>query len=131
MAFVCDTIDLCVAVAKSGGVGALAGSLLPPPVLKERLKAIKAATDGPFHVNFLTLFPPRVSEIPKDRSEMPSIGKTIFAGQEKEVKPFDSLVVVPETTGSLDQMRLLAGQGVGLIRSIEPAADIIAELIAM
>jgi len=57
MAFVCDKPDLCVAVCEAGGIGSITGSLLSPEQLDERLKIIKATTDTPFHVNFLTCYP--------------------------------------------------------------------------
>lgn len=67
----------------------------------------------------------RLDEIPHDRRHLPSIGTTMFAEQERPVKPFDSFSPVPETTGDFDQMPVLAGQGVGLIKDILPAADVV------
>ena len=57
MGMICDEVGLGVAVAKSGAIGAIAGSLLSPPVLKQRISEMRAATDGVFHINFLSLFP--------------------------------------------------------------------------
>lgn len=57
MAFVCDKAPLCAAVARAGGVGALAGSLLPPEVLRATIREVRAETDAPFHVNLLTVYP--------------------------------------------------------------------------
>lgn len=303
MAFVCDTSDLAVAVSRAGGVGCLAGTLLSPPTLAARIDEIKAATDGLFHVNFLTPFPhgeqvavcieagvpivsfhwgfPSVSTVSRlhaagtsvwaqvgsvegavladnngadciiaqgseagghnyaslpltsflpavrdalrdevlllgaggisdgrtaaavfaagadglwvgtrmvatpeanahsehkkrlveargedtvltsvygpempgfnpirvvrnattdkwgsqidqlltDRSGLPSIGTTIFAEQERDVKPFDSFSPVPETTGDFDQMPIMSGQGVGLITDITPADEVISTMM--
>lgn len=53
------------------------------------------------------------------------IGKTSLFGQEMELKRFTSFVPMPTTEGSLEEMPLLAGQGVGLIQSIEPAEKIV------
>ena len=71
----------------------------------------------------------RVDEIPKDRSNMKAIGHTVFAGLDKIAKPFDSLISVPETTGDFDQMPMLAGQGVSLVNSIEPAGQVISDIM--
>jgi len=298
MGFVCDKVDLCIAVSKAGGVGALSASLLSPMDLREKIRQVKAATSNPFHINFLTLFPHdeqlkvcieekvpavsfhfglpsqvevtslqsagvaiwtqigsvddakearvlgvdaivvqggeagghtydgmpisallpavrdavddtllfaaggiadgrtaaaalaagadaiwvgtlmvatteanahqeykrklveaegeqtivtgvygpensrfnpmrvlenetintwqnRVQDIPKDRSHLEPIGSTLFAGQKIPVKPFDTLVLVPETTGDLSQMPMLAGQGVGLVKDIQPTETVI------
>ena len=302
MAMVCDEADLGIAVARGGAVGAIAGTLLAPPILKQRISELRAATDGVFHINFLSLFPhdaqlqvcieekvpvvsfhfgipdtkvvrrlqnagisvwvqvgsvedarkahlsgadaliaqgneagghtyagmplmalipavrdvarekiliaaggiadgrgvaaalaagadgvmlgtrlvatteanahkaykrrlvnatgedtvithvygpefpafnpmrvirndtiseweKRIDELPHDRSHLESIGKTMFAGQEKEVKPFDSIIPVRETTGDFEQMPMLAGQGVGLVENIEPAQEILEKIM--
>lgn len=302
MAFVCDTPDLCIATTKTGGIGALAGSLLSPDGLARAIDTIRAATSGPFHVNFLAIFPhdPHISviiekkvpivsfhwglpspenlarlkaagvsvwaqigsaqaardavaagcdaivaqgneagghnygglplmalvplvrdavgqdvlvlaaggiadgrgmaaalclgadavwvgtrmvatvesnahpefrarlvaasgentvltgvygpeapsfnpmrllrnptidawqgreaELPVDRSQMPTIGQTQFAGQMVPVRPFDAIVTVPETQGDFDQMPMLAGQGVGLITAVLSAAEVITSI---
>ena len=302
MGMVCDTTELGIAVARAGGVGAIAGSLLSPAVLRKRIAEIRAATDKPFHINFLSVFPhepqvqvcieqkvpivsfhfgvpgaeivkrlqaanisvwvqvgsvadakkasdagadgiiaqgneagghtfvgmpllallpairdviadklllgaggiadgrttaaalasgadgvwvgtrlvatteanahpeykrrlveahgedtiithvygpefpafnpmrvinndtvttwqDRVNELPKDRSQYKSIGRTLFAGQEQDVKPFDSIIPVRETTGDFEQMPMLAGQGVGLVNNIEPAQVVVEKLM--
>ena len=71
----------------------------------------------------------RIAELPHDRSHLETIGRTLFAGQEKEVKPFDSIIPVRDTTGDFEQMPMLAGQGVGLVKKIEPAGDIIENML--
>ena len=303
MAFICDTADLGIAVCQAGGVGALAGSLLSPPVLKARIREIRAATTNPFHVNLLAAFPyddqvsvcieegvpivsfhwglpekaavkrlhsagikiwaqigsieqaraaldlgmdgivvqgseagghnygalplqsilprvrdavgddmtllaaggiadgrtaaaafalgadaiwvgtrmvatteanahpeykeqlisatgegtvltsvfgpeapafnpmrvlrsdiidtwqDRVDELPTERSDLKPIGTTIFAGQLQEVKLYDSILPVPETTGDILKMPLLSGQGVGLIDRIEPAGEVLMRMM--
>lgn len=57
MAFICETPPLAIATIRGGGVGALAGSLMSPEALGEAIEAVRAAADGPLHVNFLTIFP--------------------------------------------------------------------------
>ena len=71
----------------------------------------------------------RIDELPHDRTHLESIGKTLFAGQEKEVKPFDSIIPVRETTGDFEQMPMLAGQGVGLVDEIEAAGVVIERIM--
>jgi NAD(P)H-dependent flavin oxidoreductase YrpB (nitropropane dioxygenase family) len=54
MAFVGMTPDLAVAVCEAGGLGALGVGLMPPPALKTTIDGVRAGTDRPFNVNFVT-----------------------------------------------------------------------------
>jgi NAD(P)H-dependent flavin oxidoreductase YrpB (nitropropane dioxygenase family) len=56
MAFAGMTPDLAIAVCKAGGIGALGAGLTPPQLLREYIRTIRAATDAPFNVNFITCF---------------------------------------------------------------------------
>jgi len=56
MAFAGMTPDLTIAVCKAGGIGALGVGFTPPELLREYIRAIRAATDAPFNVNFITCF---------------------------------------------------------------------------
>lgn len=51
------TPELVAAVSEAGGLGMLAGTRLAPSELREAIRAVRAATDRPFGVNFL-LAPP-------------------------------------------------------------------------
>jgi len=53
------------------------------------------------------------------------VGKTSMFGQKMELKRFTSFVPMPTTEGDLEEMPLLAGQGVGLIHNIMPAEEIV------
>jgi NAD(P)H-dependent flavin oxidoreductase YrpB (nitropropane dioxygenase family) len=55
MAFVGTTPDLAIAMYKAGGVGSLAVGPLPAAAVRGLIKAVKAATDGPLNVNFITI----------------------------------------------------------------------------
>jgi len=55
MAFVGTAPDLAIAVCKAGGLGSLAVGPLPAQAVRNLIKAVKAATDGPLNVNFITL----------------------------------------------------------------------------
>jgi NAD(P)H-dependent flavin oxidoreductase YrpB (nitropropane dioxygenase family) len=69
----------------------------------------------------------RVAEIPADTSGLPVIGHTDLGGQHVEMHRFSNLVPMrSHTVGELEEMALLAGQGVGLVGSVEPAATVIA-----
>lgn len=58
--------ELVAAVCNAGGLGILTATMLPPEILKERIKRIRELTSKPFGVNLLLqqdLFPPRDFEI--------------------------------------------------------------------
>ncbi|MFF5294387.1 NAD(P)H-dependent flavin oxidoreductase [Paractinoplanes globisporus] len=65
MAFVGMTPDLAVAVSNAGALGSLGVGLLPPPAITQVIAGIRAATPGPFHVNFITIFTddPRIDAV--------------------------------------------------------------------
>jgi NAD(P)H-dependent flavin oxidoreductase YrpB (nitropropane dioxygenase family) len=67
----------------------------------------------------------RAGEIPADRSAMPPYGQARFGGHVMPVRAHDAFVPARETVGDFDLMPLLAGQGVGLVQAIEPAAVVI------
>jgi NAD(P)H-dependent flavin oxidoreductase YrpB (nitropropane dioxygenase family) len=54
MAFVASTPDLPVAVSNAGALGALGVGLMPAPMLTQVIGAIRAGTERPFNVNFIT-----------------------------------------------------------------------------
>lgn len=67
----------------------------------------------------------RAAEIPTDRSHLQPYGRARFGGQIAPVRPHDAFVPARETVGDFDLMPLLAGQGVGLVRAVEPAGVVI------
>lgn len=56
MAFTSGTPDLAIAVSEAGGIGSLAVGFTRPEELRQYIRAIKAATDKPFNINFITCF---------------------------------------------------------------------------
>jgi enoyl-[acyl-carrier protein] reductase II len=73
----------------------------------------------------------RVAEIPTDTSHLPVVGHMDLGGQHLELHKFSNLVPMRDlTTGDLEEMPLLAGQGVGLVDSIESAATVVAAMTA-
>jgi nitronate monooxygenase len=67
----------------------------------------------------------RLSEVPTDRDNLPVIGRTVFLGQETEMRKFNVLLPTADTDGDWEEMPWLAGQGVGLIHEIRPAKDVV------
>lgn len=65
----------------------------------------------------------------ESRPDEPVIGTTIIAGQEMPVLRFMGMPPNADSTGDPDLRSLLAGQSVGLIDEIKPAARIIEELV--
>jgi len=227
MAFVGMTPDLAVAVCEAGGLGSLGVGLMPPPVLKATIDGIRAGTDRPFNVNFVTgltetpqievacvavasfgsggivdgrgfaaalmlgadgawvgtrlvatvesgahptykarlvaaqgtdtvrthvfgrqwpaehddgpvrvlrnevvaQWHDRVGEIPRDVEALPVIGRVSMMGMDPQLRKFSMFVPMASTTGDLEEMPLLAGQGVGLVDSVGPAAEVIARMV--
>jgi NAD(P)H-dependent flavin oxidoreductase YrpB (nitropropane dioxygenase family) len=56
MAFAGLTPPLAIAVSKAGGIGAIGVGFTPPEVLRQFIRDIRAATDAPFNINFITCF---------------------------------------------------------------------------
>jgi NAD(P)H-dependent flavin oxidoreductase YrpB (nitropropane dioxygenase family) len=71
----------------------------------------------------------REDEVPTDTSNEPVIGTTAFMGQVVTLRRFTNWLPVPTTTGDLEEMPLLAGQGVGQVRDVRPAGDIVREMV--
>jgi NAD(P)H-dependent flavin oxidoreductase YrpB (nitropropane dioxygenase family) len=73
----------------------------------------------------------RAAEVPTDTSGLPVIGQTEVNGERVEMRQFSNLVPMYHlTTGDLEEMALLAGQGVGLVDAVEPAATVVANMTA-
>lgn len=61
MGWVADA-NLVIATGRAGGFGFIAGAVMTPREIEEQIKAVKAATDAPFGVNF-HMFVPDAAEI--------------------------------------------------------------------
>lgn len=48
--------ELAIAVSRAGGIGALGVGLMPAEELRSKIRAIRAAGEAPFNINFLTCF---------------------------------------------------------------------------
>ena len=65
----------------------------------------------------------------ESRPDEPVVGQTVIGGQAMPVLRFMGAPPNGEASGDIDSMDLLAGQGVGLVRAIEPAGQIVHELV--
>jgi NAD(P)H-dependent flavin oxidoreductase YrpB (nitropropane dioxygenase family) len=63
------------------------------------------------------------------RADEPLIGHTVIADQQMPLQRFMGFPPNVDATGDIESMDLLAGQGVGLVREIKPAAEIVRELV--
>ena len=72
---------------------------------------------------------PREPRGGEQRPDEPVIGETTFAGQRMPVQRFFAAPPTADTAGDIESMALLAGQSVGLVREIRPAAEIVRELV--
>ena len=57
------------------------------------------------------------------------IGQTVIAGMAMPVPRLSVAAPTPQTTGTIEAMCLYAGQSVGAVREVKPAADIVRELV--
>jgi nitronate monooxygenase len=65
----------------------------------------------------------------ESRPDEPVIGETSIGGVRVPVQRFVGFPPSEDTTGDIESMDLLAGQSVGLVRTLEPAATIVRELV--
>jgi len=69
--------------------------------------------------------------VPDDPSGLPVVGRTRINGEPVEMRRFSSLIPLRDvTTGDLEEMAMPAGQGVGLVGSVEPAGRVIDAITA-
>ena len=65
----------------------------------------------------------------ESRLDEPEVGQTVIGGQAMPVLRFMGFPPNGEASGDIDAMDLLAGQGVGLVREIKPAGQIVRDLV--
>jgi enoyl-[acyl-carrier protein] reductase II len=78
---------------------------------------------------FVSEWIPRESQTQDSRGGQPVIGRSIIGGSEIPVPRFASLPPNRDATGDIESMALLAGQSVGLVHDIRPAAEIVREMV--
>jgi NAD(P)H-dependent flavin oxidoreductase YrpB (nitropropane dioxygenase family) len=67
---------------------------------------------------------------PKDVRSQPRVATMQFMGQQMPLHRFSSFVPTPHTEGDIGQLPFLAGQGVGFVREIKPAGEILRAMVA-
>lgn len=63
------------------------------------------------------------------RPDEPVVGHTVIDGQSLPLLRFMAFPPNLDASGDIESMDLLAGQGVGLVREIKPAGEIVRELV--
>ena len=71
----------------------------------------------------------RLAEVPIERDELPEIGRTTFLKQDMIMRKYNVILPTPDTSGDWEEMPWLAGQGVGLVHDIRPAAEIVEDMM--
>ncbi|SNY48632.1 NAD(P)H-dependent flavin oxidoreductase [Paractinoplanes atraurantiacus] len=116
MAFVAMTPELPVAVSNAGAMGALGAGLMPAPALAQTIAGIKAGTDRPFHVNFITGF---TQDAQIDAAGAASVAAASFHWGHPPRTWIDRLheagVRVFEQVGSVDAAKQAVDDGVDLV----------------
>jgi NAD(P)H-dependent flavin oxidoreductase YrpB (nitropropane dioxygenase family) len=65
----------------------------------------------------------------EQRPDEPRIGETKIGGQSVPLLRFMGFPPTPDASGDLDSMDYLAGQSVGLVKEVKPAAEIVREFL--
>jgi enoyl-[acyl-carrier protein] reductase II len=78
---------------------------------------------------FVNSWVDRENETQDSRRDEPIVGGTVIAGMEMPIQKFVSMPPNPQATGDIGSMALLAGQSVGLVDEIRPAAEIVCETV--
>jgi nitronate monooxygenase len=71
----------------------------------------------------------RERETQDSRSDQPIIGRAVIGGAEIPIHRFASMPPNVQATGDIESMSLFAGQSVGLVDEIRPAAEILRETV--
>ncbi|PSS02771.1 Nitronate monooxygenase [Actinidia chinensis var. chinensis] len=85
--------------------------------------APQRALETPFYVHWRTL-PSHENE-----THQPVIGHSTIHDMEKEIRRFAGPVPNATATGDIESMAMYAGQGVGLIKEILPAGEVVKRLV--
>ncbi|HEY7176508.1 MAG TPA: nitronate monooxygenase [Micromonosporaceae bacterium] len=125
-----STPRLAAAVSSAGGLGSLAGSMLPPDALRDAIREVRALTDAPFAVNLFAPLPPpsmdRVAEwsaltgvAASAPSRIPDVGDQIGVVIAERVPAFSFTFGIP----LLDAVR---AEGIAAIGTATTVAEAIA-----
>lgn len=116
LAFVGQTPNLAIAVSKAGGIGAVGVGFMPPDQLRDNIRAIRAATDKPFNINFITCFPNDAQIRVCAEEKVPVVSFHWGHPAAEHLKLLrDAGVSVWEQVGSVEDGRRAAGDGVEVV----------------
>jgi nitronate monooxygenase len=65
----------------------------------------------------------------EQRPDEPRVGETKIGGQAVPLLRFMGFPSTPDASGDLESMDYLAGQGVGLVKEMKPAAEVVREFL--
>ncbi|GAA0449155.1 nitronate monooxygenase [Streptomyces olivaceiscleroticus] len=71
----------------------------------------------------------RSAQVPTARDSLDQVGTTVFQGEVTVLRKFNVLLPVPGTEADWEEMPWPMGQGVGLVRDIRPAGEIVREMM--
>src|SRR5262249_59333276 len=71
----------------------------------------------------------RDEKTPPQPTPLVAIGQTSLFGHPYPMPKFSAALPTPETTGDFEEMCLAAGRGVGLVREVKPAGEIVREMM--
>jgi enoyl-[acyl-carrier protein] reductase II len=71
----------------------------------------------------------REAEIPNELSREPQIGLMHMGPNDIPIHRFSNFIPTPQTEGDLSLMAMPAGEGVGLVRSVEPAGAVLEAMV--
>ena len=77
----------------------------------------------------ITEYEGREAELPRDLSGEPQVGSTLIGAQRVPIHRFSNLIPTPDTEGDLSLMAMPAGEGVGLVRSVVDAAQVVEDMV--
>lgn len=72
----------------------------------------------------------RLADVPIKRDDLEVVGKTMFCGQPMEMRKFNIVLPTPGTEADWEEMPWLMGQGVGLVKDIAPAGEVVARMMS-
>lgn len=116
MAFTSAKPELAIAVSQAGGIGSLAVGFTPAEDLRQLIRAIKAATDKPFNINFITCFENDAQVRVCVEENVPIVSFHWGHPSPKNLKLLrDAGVSIWEQVGSIEAARKAIGDGVEVI----------------
>jgi NAD(P)H-dependent flavin oxidoreductase YrpB (nitropropane dioxygenase family) len=81
------------------------------------------------HTPFVERWLPDEKRGSEQRSDEPIIGEISLGGVRMPLARFGSIPPAQDASGDIDSMDFLAGQSVGLVNEIKPAAEVVREIV--